>query len=371
MTLPLVNTWNQLRGDSVSPVLSGDGSNAFAVLDSDIVVSGLTAIDNEAGDISSYVSIDELPYTGYLTTVPVIFSVRDRWGNGASLEVQVPVTGEYVLNEIPYLDTFDSEDVGEYWSFLNGDFQHLNGNFAPLGELPASPRWNAVYFSDSNAHIQATFNQGGSATVGGILFRYVDANNFYYLNFDGANAQLRLIVRVNGVYTDVYTNGEIVAPSTEDFTMGIRLDRNNITIIYEGVPVFTAISDPHLYGKGHGILFNAPEQYMTEFRIARPNPLVDVLTGGTDFPAEIIVVPPTPTILTITVLGLEDAEQPIVLWNLATKALLFEGDVTVVDSTFSIDVGLPVGSVVVGVYLGTDPLVNGTGLYGVVEEVIE
>lgn len=291
MALPLVNTWQNIRGDDIPPVIVGDGATAFAVLDSNVVVSGLSASDNELGNISSYISPVSLPYTGYIGPVDVEFAVRDRWGNSAFKTIPVEVLGPYILRETPYYEDFNTPGVGEFWEVLRGQFvQPGDGTMQPTGSIPSSPRWNAVYFGDSNAHVQAVFDQNGSATIGGIIFRYINEENFYYLNFDGGNAQTRVVKRFDGVYSDVLNISNIVAPASGSFMFSVRMDADNFTILYEGVEVGSFVDADHLYGRGHGLIFTSDAQEVSDFRIARSDPGVDVLEGGITF-AESLIPP--------------------------------------------------------------------------------
>jgi len=284
MSLPLANTVQTgIRGDSTPPVITSSGGAGYAPLDKITLVSGLTATDNEAGDITSYISPVGDFYAGFLGSFEHNFVVRDRWGNTATATATINVEGSYYLQPTPYHDDF-SEGLGEHWIKENGDFDAVNGSLVAVGSQPASPRWNALIEADSNAHVQAVFNLNGVTQVGGPIIRYVDSNNFYYANFN-IGGGLKLVKRVGGSYIDVITT-EIEVPLNEDFTVGIRAYVDKLALIYNGQVVGEATDRDNLYGNKHGVLLNTTSHEIKSYWIAASDININLLSEGIMFPSD-------------------------------------------------------------------------------------
>ncbi|MFD3318022.1 PKD domain-containing protein [Alteromonas macleodii] len=282
MSLPLANTVQMgVRGDSTPPVINSSGVNGYAPLDKITLVSGLTATDNELGNITSYISPIGDFYSGFIGSFEHDFVVRDRWGNTATATATINVEGAYYLQETPYYDDF-SQGLGEHWIKENGDFDAVNGALVAIGSQPASPRWNALVEADSNAHVQAVFNLNGVTQVGGPIIRYVDSNNFYYANFN-IGSGLKLVKRVGGDYFDVITT-EISVPLDEDFTVGIRAYTDQLALIYNGQVVGETVDSDNLYGNKHGVLLNTTSHEIKSYWMAASDININLLSEGVMFP---------------------------------------------------------------------------------------
>lgn len=282
MSLPLANTVQMgIRGDSIPPVISSSGVDGYAPLDKITLVSGLTATDNELGNITSYISPIGDFYSGFIGSFEHDFVVRDRWGNTATATATINVEGAYYLQETPYYDDF-SQGLGEHWIKENGDFDTVSGSLVAIGTQPASPRWNALIEADSNAHVQAVFNLNGVTQVGGPIIRYVDSNNFYYANFNIGDG-LKLVKRAGGAYIDVITT-DIEVPPDEDFTVGIKAYVDKLTLIYNGQVVGEATDRDNLYGNKHGVLLNTTSHEIKSYWIAASDININLLSEGVMFP---------------------------------------------------------------------------------------
>ncbi|TKB03901.1 hypothetical protein E5672_07380 [Alteromonas portus] len=282
MSLPLANTVQTgIRGDSTPPVISSSSVDGYAPLDKITLISGLTATDNELGNITSYISPVEDFYAGFIGSFEHDFVVLDRWGNSATATATINVEGDYYLQETPYYDDF-SEGLGEHWIKENGDFDAVNGALVAIGTQPASPRWNALVEADSNAHVQAVFNLNGVTQVGGPIIRYVDSNNFFYANFNIGEG-LKLVKRVAGAYYDVITT-DIEVPLNEDFTIGVRAYIDAIALIYNGQIVGEATDRDNLYGNKHGVLLNTTSHEIKSYWMAASDININLLSEGVMFP---------------------------------------------------------------------------------------
>ena len=336
MSLPLANTVQTgIRGDSTPPVITSSGVDGYAPLDKITLVSGLTAMDNEAGDITSYISPVGDFYSGFLGAFEHDFVVRDRWGNTATATATINVEGSYYLQPTPYHDDF-SEGLGEHWIKENGDFDAVNGSLVAVGSQPASPRWNALIEADSNAHVQAVFNLNGVTQVGGPIIRYVDSNNFYYANFN-IGGGLKLVKRVGGSYIDVITT-EIEVPLNEDFTVGIRAYVDKLALIYNGQVVGEATDRDNLYGNKHGVLLNTTSHEIKSYWIAASDININLLSEGVMFPSEnqppIANAGPDQSVaaatqFTLDGTGSQDTDGTIVEWRWTQTA----GDPVILDTS--------------------------------------
>jgi hypothetical protein len=84
-------------------------------------------------------------------------------------------------------------------------------------------------------------------------------------------------------------------------------------------------------------------------------------TWSVDFP-----LPDTTTSTAqVTITGIANGTHAIKLWNDATNAILFNGNLTFTDTTATTSLDVAAGTVFVGRWLGDNPPTTGTGIYGV------
>ena len=67
----------------------------------------------------------------------------------------------------------------------------------------------------------------------------------------------------------------------------------------------------------------------------------------------------------VTITGITNGTHAIKLWNDATNAILFNGNLTFTDTTATTSLDVAAGTVFVGRWLGDNPPTTGTGIYGV------
>ncbi|OFC71827.1 PKD domain-containing protein [Alteromonas confluentis] len=292
MSLPLVNTMQYgIRGNTAAPVITESGVAGFCRLDSTGLVSGLLATDDEQGDISLAIQPDGEFYAGHLGDFEHPFIVRDKWGNTATYTTTISVIGEYKLSPTPYYDGFD--ELHDYWTQQSGTFSAVNGSLMGTGDLPSRPWWLATVDGDSNAHVQATFNLNGTAASNvAVVLRYKDNNNHIYATYE-ANNGFCVVKRENGSFNVALGNTGVEIPANDDFEVGLRAVRDEITLFFNGSPVGSFKDDFNLYESQHGVMLFDNAQEVKEFRIAASDSEVSQLTGTEPFPTEAPNMKPT------------------------------------------------------------------------------
>jgi len=78
-----------------------------------------------------------------------------------------------------------------------------------------------------------------------------------------------------------------------------------------------------------------------------------------------VAVTQTTSTAQVTITGITNGTHAIKLWNDATNAILFNGNLTFTDTTATTSLDVAAGTVFVGRWIGDNPPTTGTGIYGV------
>lgn len=87
-----------------------------------------------------------------------------------------------------------------------------------------------------------------SGSNAGILARYVDANNFYYLKIDSSNDNIQLSKRVNGTFALLAETALTINTNTV-YTLKLSVDGANLTGYVDGIQKITASDSTFSAGK--------------------------------------------------------------------------------------------------------------------------
>jgi hypothetical protein len=109
---------------------------------------------------------------------------------------------------------------------------HFPGTYARAGE----PRWRDV-------QISARLRSDDDGAIG-IMFRYVDGDNYYRFSMDADRSYRRLIRTVAGVVTTLWQDASAYTVG-QDYEVTIRVEGASLRGDLDGAPLF-AVSDRHL-----------------------------------------------------------------------------------------------------------------------------
>jgi 3-keto-disaccharide hydrolase len=89
-------------------------------------------------------------------------------------------------------------------------------------------------FSDGELSVQVKANEGSTDQGGGLLWRAVDANNYYVCRYNPLEQNYRLYKIVDGVRTQLATKDKLEVPDGKWFTVAVRHTGNKIECLLNG-----------------------------------------------------------------------------------------------------------------------------------------
>jgi YD repeat-containing protein len=223
------------------------------------------AIDREDGDISTNIhwssNINGPLGIGGTVTVAgltegmhdITAAVTDSYGNTKSetmsLEINAAATPTFLsesfssgsgLSEWEYVD--DGPEVSSNWSILNGRVTESSDtqSGATAGNVidkPGTYLRHKYGFFWLDYRLEGTLSSTDDDALG-LMFRYIDNDNYYRFSMDRERSYRRLVKKVNGVYTTLWQD-------TTRYTTGSNVSvvvtavGNMLTLSINGTQVFT------------------------------------------------------------------------------------------------------------------------------------
>ncbi|MCG3116401.1 MAG: DUF4091 domain-containing protein [Candidatus Manganitrophus sp. SA1] len=151
-------------------------------------------------------------------------------------------------------DTFnraDDTNLGSNWNEYLADFG-INGNeVANLDAASQEARWTASL--GPNQEVSADCKTAAAGSSCGVMARWVDDGNYYYLRLDPGLGNIVLFKKVNGVYTALGSADRTMAFNTF-YRLRLVANGNTLTAYFAGetTPTITA-TDTSLVGAFSGI----------------------------------------------------------------------------------------------------------------------
>jgi hypothetical protein len=148
-------------------------------------------------------------------------------------------------------DRADSTDLGSGWNEYLADFGIRANEVSNLDTASQEAQWRASL--GPNQEVSADCRVGAAGNSCGVMARWVDGNNFYYLRLDPGLGNIVLMKKVNGVYTNLATVNRAMTFNTF-YRLRLVVSGNTLTGYFaeETTPAIT-VSDRSLAGAFSGI----------------------------------------------------------------------------------------------------------------------
>ena len=154
---------------------------------------------------------------------------------------------------------------------IDGTFEIQSNSLAATGAVPTSGAWiatnDAAGTADGVGSIIVNANSSVASGGTGLLFRYVDINNYWFANIQPSTGKLRLFRRVAGVNT---VPGEYVIPSysnSTSYTISTNNSGTSIDIELNAVSRVTTTDSAHQTATIYGIRMGDTTQRVDEFTV--------------------------------------------------------------------------------------------------------
>ncbi|MDC4206543.1 MAG: DUF6067 family protein [Candidatus Manganitrophus sp.] len=148
-------------------------------------------------------------------------------------------------------DRADTTDLGSGWNEYLADFGIRANEVSNLDTASQEAQWRASLGPNQEVSADCKVNAAGNSC--GVMARWVDGNNFYYLRLDPGLGNIVLMKKVNGVYTNLATANRTMAFNTF-YRLRLVANGNTLTAYFAGetTPAIT-VSDISLAGAFSGI----------------------------------------------------------------------------------------------------------------------
>ncbi len=148
-------------------------------------------------------------------------------------------------------DRADSTNLGSGWNEYLADFGIRGNEVSNLDAASQEAQWLASL--GPNQEVSADCRVSAAGNSCGVMARWVDAGNFYYLRLDPGLGNIALIKKVNGVYTNLATANRTMAFNAF-YRLRLVVSGNTLTAYFAGetTPAIT-VTDTSLAGNFSGI----------------------------------------------------------------------------------------------------------------------
>ena len=276
----------------------GGGIDPTSVMIVTDVISGTTQVNANG-------TVDYTPNNGFSGSDTFTYNVLDNQGavsNVATVTIQV--------TEIFLVDDFEDGNFNGWtivddapggtnpvWAINPGTLRQSARVGSALANVESYHRGTYVFLSgapgpsltDYRFHVDATWlNPGRQGEDLGIMFRYVDSNNYYRLSLNSYQGFTRLEKRVAGTFTPLATNTRgFIRNQTIRFT--VEVNGSTILVFQDGDPLFAvtdnalATGTVALYTQGDSSFDNVLIEEVSPFpQIVLSTPIAhSVVTGST------------------------------------------------------------------------------------------
>jgi hypothetical protein len=184
------------------------------------------------------------PAGGYSVTVRAVSGSLILGGS-----VALTVTANTPTSES--FDRGDSTHLGPGWNEYLADFGIRNNEVINLDSASQEAQWLSSLGPNQEVSADCRVRAAGNSC--GVMARWVDSGNFYYLRMDPGLGNVALIKKANGVYTTLATANRTMAYNTF-YRLRLAVNGNTLTAYFAGetTPAIT-VSDASLAGSFSGI----------------------------------------------------------------------------------------------------------------------
>ncbi|HZR46219.1 MAG TPA: hypothetical protein VFA47_05925, partial [Candidatus Manganitrophaceae bacterium] len=159
-----------------------------------------------------------------------------------------------VIAATPVSDSFDRADsthLGPGWNEYVADFGIKGSVVSNLDASNQEAQWLSSL--GPNQEVSADCRVAAAGNACGVMGRWVDGNNFYFLRLDPGLGNVALIKKVNGVYTSLATANRTMAFNTF-YRLRLVANGNTLSAYFAGEPTpAITVNDGSLAGNFSGI----------------------------------------------------------------------------------------------------------------------
>jgi peptidoglycan/LPS O-acetylase OafA/YrhL len=158
-------------------------------------------------------------------------------------------------------DTFDRADIegslqsaetGQPWSTVSGTWGIVDEAASASGE--ADERLAVAALAGNDGLIEVTLTT--IADGAGLVFRYIDADNYWAVTADTASQSWQVTQVVDGNETAA---GQLIAPTVDGTTVTVTLNDQTIRVLIEGVEYLRLLDPPPEVQVQAGMIASGPE----------------------------------------------------------------------------------------------------------------
>ena len=172
----------------------------------------------------------------------------------SELEVYAP-SPSYKLN-----DNFEDGTATDWttagggtWSVVT-DGSYVYKQTGTSVEYYATPNNGSTTWTDYSLSARVKVNSNASSSHVGIMGRYVDANNYYYMRLDKSNNKVQLYKKVGGTSTQLFT-ADFTVSSSKWYLMKLTFSGSTIKGEVDGIQMFS-VTDTSLTQGSVGLRMN-------------------------------------------------------------------------------------------------------------------
>ena len=239
-----------------------------------------------SGATASHIAIESATLSGGNTSSSINLPFTDNFDDGDAVGWTVFNEAGNPGNWVPTNNQYRQQNLVRESSVMNlvesyhlGSFSFLNGG---LG------------LTDYRFSVDVT-PRGGSGDDVGVMFRYVNENNYYRLSFDSRFGYTRLEKRVDGQFTALASNA-IGYEFNQEVTVEVYAVGSNLLVSIDGDLLFAV--DDDAIGQGTVGLYAADEAWFDNIQLTEANapligvtsPLAHSATSADNFTASAVAI---------------------------------------------------------------------------------
>ena len=186
------------------------------------------------------------------------------WGNDGArfeaLSVRTPPPEAYAL----FRDRFAAGDV-TLWSYVDVGAVSVPSQWVVTdGKLRQTSNLHSLPLASSDPDKEGTYAVAGSSSWGdvvvqarleshdddaiGIMFRFVDDDNYYRFSMDRERGYRRLVRKDNGMFTVLWED-DFIFDLARSYQITVIADGEELRGFFDGVPMFLVVDDRHDKGR--------------------------------------------------------------------------------------------------------------------------
>jgi hypothetical protein len=145
---------------------------------------------------------------------------------------------------LPFTENFANLNA---WTIVDGTWTLISGGVQGTGSASSE----ALMYSGSSAWTDYQINAVVTVPAGqfaGIVFRYIDSNNYYWAGIGDWGNRYGISKVVGGVYSEIIGSGTSSSNGAGTYTLEVVAQGSTITLYINGVPVLTTTDSTFSFG---------------------------------------------------------------------------------------------------------------------------